>query len=68
MLLTQTSIIGQFIHPVGWGKEGGSLFQPAKSFTLLEYMKIWCKILVPNNKSIVNANKKNDHGDTLKSY
>ena len=55
-LLKWTSFIGQFVYPVGgWGNwviSGGwgkSLYNPATSFTLLEYMIIWCKIQVMIN-------------------
>ena len=45
-----TSLIGQFVDPVGrrrgkWTGWGESLFQPAASFPLLEYMKM-CKIQI----------------------
>ena len=50
-MLTWNSFISQFAHPVRGGDwlkdmEGGSLFEHALSFTLLEYMKIWYKINV----------------------
>ena len=48
-LLKWKSLIGQFDHTLevrGWGKTGGSLCHSATSFTLLEYMIIWCKIQV----------------------
>ncbi len=48
---TWTSLIGSFVHLVGVdgvkgvdGVRGGSIFQPATSFTILEYMIIWSKI------------------------
>ena len=43
ILLTWTALISQFVHPVG-GEGVDSL--PATSFTLLDYMIIWCKIQV----------------------
>ena len=48
-LLTWTSFVGQFVHPVGgWGKRDrmgvGSLFQQATNLTLLEYVIIWCRV------------------------
>ena len=45
-LLTWTSIMGQFVNPVGGGGDGvkgvdeGSSFYPATSFTLVEFMII----------------------------
>ena len=44
-LLTWTSFIGQFVHPVGvevigYGVDGGIVIL-ATRFTLLEYMIIW---------------------------
>ena len=61
-LLTWASFVGQFVHPAGGegskgGKGGGlgvSLFQPALSFTVLEYMIIWCK-----NQVIINQLTRN---------
>ena len=42
-------LLFQFVYPVGgrqWGNRGlrVSLFYPAASITLLQYMKIWCNI------------------------
>ena len=46
-LLTRKTFIGQFVHPVGGdGVKGESLLQLAACFTLLENVKIWCKIQV----------------------
>ena len=48
-------IIGQFFYPIGWEDMGlkkldeVTVFQPATSFTSLEYMLISCKIQVMIN-------------------
>ena len=45
-------LIGQFVHPVGGERMGqrgwmkGVIVLTVASFTLLEYMIIWCKIQV----------------------
>ena len=41
-LLTWPSLNSKIVHPVLRGMGGG--IKPAKSFTLLEYIIIWCKI------------------------
>ena len=45
--------MGQFVHPVKRERKG--LFWPAASFTLLENMKIWCKIQVIINPLILKV-------------
>ena len=56
LLIAWTSLIGQSVHPRGWVKGDGSLFKPATSFTLLEYIIIWYNIQVIINP-LLKANK-----------
>ena len=48
----RTSFIGHLIHPVGvegsvkWGGWKESIFKPFISFTLVEFVIIWCKVQV----------------------